>query len=202
MFKLIRVKPLYNTWNRSITHFIFQVFSSLAVIKYWTMVLNKQQIREILEDLEGHWRDIERVEDRDVMLASAKIGRIFTVAYLGLSYGGALPYHIILPLMSERDVLPDNSTRIPLPYLTDYVFFDIPNSPYYECLYITQLLISSIILTTNTGVYSLIASCVQHSCCLFQVVRRQIDNITKESKNTGIRARLSFIIDNHVKAIQ
>lgn len=177
-----------------------QVFSLLAIIKFWTIIINKEGIRYCLQQMEIQYRDVECEEDRLVMTKSAKIGRFFTVAYLGLSYGGALPYHIIMPLLEERIVREDNTTQIPLPYLSNYVFFAIEDSSFYESFFVLQILISSLILSTNCGVYSLIATCVMHSCCLFEVVRRQMETINDGTDN--LHKRLGQIIQHHIQAVQ
>lgn len=178
-----------------------QVFSLLAIIKFWTIIVNRESIRYCLQQMKEQYRNVECKEDRLIMTKSAKIGRLFTVTYLGLSYGGALPYHIIMPLLEERIVKEDNTTQIPLPYLSDYVFFVVENSPYYEILFVTQIVISSIILSTNCGVYSLIATSVMHGCCLFQVVRRQLETILScEFEN--LHERFGKIIEHHIEAIK
>ncbi|XP_011148392.1 odorant receptor 13a-like [Harpegnathos saltator] len=178
-----------------------QVFSLLAIIKFWTMIVNRDGIRYCLQQMEIQYRDVECEEDRLVMAKSAKIGRLFTVTYLGLSYGGALPYHIIMPLLAERIVKEDNTTQIPLPYLSDYVFFVVEKSPFYEIIFVSQILISSIILSTNCGVYSLIATCVMHGCCLFEVVRRQIGMVLNNGTD-HLHEQLGRIIENHMRAIR
>ena len=180
-----------------------QIFSLLAVIKFWTMIINKDDLRYCLQELEDNWRDVKCEEDRTVMIESAKIGRFCTIAYLGLSYGGALPYHIVLPLTAERIVKEDNSTQLPLPYPSDYVFFVPEDSPGYEMLFVSQILISSIILSTNCGVYSLIAIYVMHASCLFQVVQRQLETIFEGANNVeDFTAKLAIIIENHTAAIR
>ncbi|KAF3054537.1 Odorant receptor 232 [Nylanderia fulva] len=158
-----------------------QVFSLLAIIKFWTVIINREGIRYCLQQMEIQYRDVECEEDRLVMTKSAKIGRLFTVTYLGLSYGGALPYHIIMPLLEERIIKEDNTTQIPLPYLSN--------------------ISSSIILSTNCGVYSLIATCVMHSCCLFEVVRRQMETILSNGTD-NLHKRLGQIIQHHMQAIR
>ncbi|XP_043483796.1 putative odorant receptor 92a [Leptopilina heterotoma] len=176
-----------------------QIFSSLGVIKFWTMIIKKKEIRKCLEDIEENFKNVETKEDRDVMVKNAKIGRMFTIAYLGLSYGGALPYHIIMPLMEERIVREDNSTQIPLPYLTDYIFFQVETSPFYYEIFVLQIFISSLILSTNCGVYSMLAAVIMHSVCLFEIVCKRLENLSKE---LNIVAELRVIIEMHHRAIK
>ncbi|KOC59816.1 hypothetical protein WH47_10445 [Habropoda laboriosa] len=178
-----------------------QVFSLLAIIKFWTMIVNRKEIRFCLLEMETQYRDVECEEDRQVMTNCAKIGRFFTTLYLGLSYGGALPYHIILPLMSERIVKEDNSTQIPLPYLSNYVFFAIEDSPIYEITFVSQILISSIILSTNCGIYSLVATIIMHCCGLFEVTSRRMETISVPT-GKDIRGRLRDVVQFHLKAIK
>lgn len=189
------------------------VFSSLAIIKYVNMIINKADIRRCLEVMEKDYHEVETEEDRQIMIKNAKIGRFFTAAYLSISYGGALPYHIIMPLIQPR--MPKsygNDTIIPLPYPSEYVFFIVEDPPLYHIIFVTQILISSIILSTNTGVYSLIACMVMHCCCLFDVTSNKISNFLKDRKRLldtdgkhmapDLVKRLNEIIDFHVGAIR
>ena len=178
-----------------------QVFSLLAIIKFWTMIINRGGIKYCLTEMEAHYRDVQCEEDRLVMTKSAEIGRFFTTLYLGLSYGGALPYHIILPLMSETIVMEDNTTRIPLPYLSNYVFFVIKDSPMYEILFVSQIAISSLILSTNCGIYSLIATIAMHSCGLFEVVSRKTETFVEHGQ-AELHCRLRDVVQHHLKAIE
>ncbi|XP_053973305.1 uncharacterized protein LOC128873632 [Hylaeus volcanicus] len=178
-----------------------QVFSLLGIVKFWTMIFNKKQIGQLLTDLELQYKNIECEDDRLVLKRSAKNGRLFTIVYLMIIYGGALPYHIILPFMSERVVKRDNTTQIPLPYLSNYVYFVIEDSPFYEMMFVLQMLISTIILSTNTGISSLIASTVMHACGLFKIVNRKIETFFNDDKDE-LHVRLNRIIHHHLKAIE
>lgn len=151
--------------------------------------------------MEDNYRDVETEEDRQIMIRNAKIGRFFTTAYLSLSYGGALPYHIVMPLVAERVPKSDNTTMIPLPYPSDYVFYIVENSPLYEITFVTQIMISTLILSTNTGVYSLIASCVMHSCSLFDVVAYKMECLKNEREDL-VLMKLKRVIKLHIKAIE
>ncbi|XP_014467411.1 PREDICTED: putative odorant receptor 85d [Dinoponera quadriceps] len=178
-----------------------QVFSLLGIIKFWTMIINRDAIRHCLQQMEIQYRDVECEEDRMVMVRNAKVGRQFTMMYMGLLYGGALPYHIIMPLVADKIVKEDNTTHLPLPYLSDYIFFVVENSPFYEILFVTQILFSTIILSTNCGVYSLIATCVMHACCLFEVARRQLETIVI-SGTDNLHEGFSRVITQHMRALR
>lgn len=178
-----------------------QVFSLLGIIKFWTMIINKNEIRNCLQLMEMQYRDVRCEEDRMVMVKNAKVGRQFTVMYLGLLYGGALPYHIIMPFVAEKIVKEDNTTHLPLPYLSDYIFFVVESSPFYEILFVTQICFSTIILSTNCGVYSLIATCVMHACCLFEVARRQLEAITISAAD-NLQEGLGRVIAQHMQALR
>ncbi|XP_031770834.1 uncharacterized protein LOC116413889, partial [Apis florea] len=67
----------------------------------------------------------------------------------------------------NRKGLPKRTNiQIRLIYLSDYVFFVIEDSPIYEMTFVLQIFISSIILSTNCGTYSLIAflNLMMHCC--------------------------------------
>ncbi|XP_036147259.1 odorant receptor 49b-like [Monomorium pharaonis] len=178
-----------------------QVFSLLGILKFWTMIINKKDIKCCLEEMEIQYRDVETEEDRLVMMKNAKVGRQFTMIYMGLLYGGALPYHIIMPLVAEKIVREDNTTHLPLPYLSNYVFFVVEDSPFYEILFVVQIVFSTMILSTNCGVYSLISSCVMHACCLFEVARKRIETLLVGGTD-NLHDQFRWIITHHLKALR
>ena len=178
-----------------------QGFSLLGIIKFWTMIINKNNIKCCLKEMEVQYRDVESEEDRLVMVKNAKVGRQFTMMYLVLLYGGALPYHIIMPLVADKVVKEDNTTHLPLPYLSDYVFFVVEDSPFYEILFVVQIIFSTMILSTNCGVYSLIASCVMHACCLFEIARRHMETLLVGGID-DLHERFNWIITNHMRALR
>ncbi|XP_018406430.1 PREDICTED: putative odorant receptor 92a [Cyphomyrmex costatus] len=178
-----------------------QVFSLLGIIKFWTMIINKNDIKCCLKEMEIQYRDVESEEDRLVMVKNAKVGRQFTMMYLVLLYGGALPYHIIMPLVADKVVKEDNTTHLPLPYLSDYIFFVVEDSPFYEILFVVQIVFSTMILSTNCGVYSLIASCVMHACCLFEIARRHMETLLVGGID-DLHERFNWIITHHMRALR
>lgn len=178
-----------------------QVFSLLGIVKFWTMIINRNDIKCCLQQIEMQYRDVKSEEDYLVMMRNAKIGRQFTIMYLGLLYGGALPYHIIMPLVADKIVREDNTTQLPLPYLSDYIFFVVENSPFYEILFVMQILFSTIILSTNCGVYSLIATCVMHACCLFEIARGHMETVLVD-ETRDLHERFGRVIVEHIQALR
>lgn len=184
------------------------VFGFQAVLKFWTLILNKQDILHCLEVIESDYKAVKCEEDRQIMIKNAKIGRLFTMAYLGLMYCGALPYHIIMPFLADRVLKSDNTTMLPLPYPSEYGFFIVENSPLYEIVFVTEMLASTIILMINTGVYGLIICIVIHSCCLFEITSRQVEFLLrnkvarKDGMDSEFTKNLAKIIDFHVHAIE
>lgn len=152
--------------------------------------------------MERNYRDVESEEDRAIMVKNGKIGRMFTFMYLSLSYGGALPYHIIMPLVAPR--IPKstgNETMIPLPYPCDYFFFIPEDPPLYQFVFVLQIFISSIILSVNCGVYSMIASMVMHCCSLFDVAAKQMEDLVKVDQKSLV-PRLKKVVKFHMQAIE
>ncbi|XP_011308561.1 odorant receptor 13a-like isoform X2 [Fopius arisanus] len=132
-----------------------QVFNSLALIKFWTMIINKDSLRWCLAEIQDSWRNVSCDEDK----------------------------------------------QIPLPYPCDYVFFVPQDSPGYEMLFVTQIIISSLILSTNCGIYSLIATYIVHACCLFEIVGRHLDEVGKTVEGEVLQ-KLTQVIDKHTFAMK
>ncbi|CAL1689172.1 unnamed protein product [Lasius platythorax] len=176
-----------------VPHIIYTFYDAEDLTRYMKVIAAQQ--------MEIQYRDVESEEDRSVMVKHAKIGRQFTIMYLGLLYGGALPYHIIMPLVADKIIKEDNTTQLPLPYLSDYIFFVVENSPFYEVLFVTQIIFSTLILSTNCGVYGLIATSVMHACCLFEISRRHMETFLT-SGTDDLHKRFGQIIVHHMRALR
>lgn len=178
-----------------------QVFSLLGIIKFWVMIFKKKRFRTCITEMDLQYADVESEEDRLVMKNSAKVARFFTIIYLGLCFGGAFPYHMIMPFLSEKVLKTDNTTQIPLPYLSNYIFFVIEDSPMYEITFAVQIAISNMILFINCGTNSLIASMTMHSCGMFRVVNRQLVSLYDGSRDE-MKGYLRDVVRHHLRAIQ
>ncbi|XP_076640673.1 uncharacterized protein LOC143352230 [Halictus rubicundus] len=178
-----------------------QVFSLLGIVKFWVMIFKKKRFRACITEMSLQYANVESEEDRLVMKNSAKVARFFTTIYLGLCFGGAFPYHMIMPFLSEKVVKTDNTTQIPLPYLSNYVFFVIEDSPVYEITFAVQIAISNVILFINCGTNSLIASMTMHSCGMFKVVNRQLVSLY-DGHRDEMKGCLRGVVRHHLKAIR
>ncbi|XP_076176316.1 odorant receptor 82a-like [Ptiloglossa arizonensis] len=191
----------YGDLSQDMKLFATQTFSFLGIVKFCTLILKRKQIGHCLMEIETQYRDIECEDDRQIMMKSAKIGRFCMIAYVGLSYGGGLTYHIVLPFMSEKIVKTDNTTQFPLPYLSNYVLFVIEGTPLYEMTFVLQMLISTMIMSSNIGVNTLIATTVIHSYSLFEIVNRKIETFFEDKKD-DLHRRFKGIVRHHTKAIE
>ncbi|XP_076235771.1 uncharacterized protein LOC143180124 [Calliopsis andreniformis] len=178
-----------------------QFFTLLSIIKYWAVIINRKELRYCLMEMEAYYRDVEEERDRLEMKKWATIGRNFTIFYLSLIYGGGIPYNNVMPWLADKIVREDNTTVLPLIYQNDYVFFVIEDSPYYEILFIVQMLTSTLVMTVNIGIHTLMINIAMHSSGLFAITSRNI-NALFENRRRGLRECLECAIRNHVKAIK
>ncbi|XP_078051674.1 uncharacterized protein LOC144477809 [Augochlora pura] len=180
---------------------VVQVFSLLGIIKFCVMICKKKKFKVCLTEMKLQYTNVESEEDRLVMKSSAKVARFFTTIYVCLGFGGSFPYDIIMPFLSEKVVKADNTTQIPLPYPSNYVFFVIEDPPLYEITFAVQIVVSTMILFINCGTNSLIASMTLHSCGLFKVVNRQLTSLFDRDRDE-MKDCLRDIVRHHLKAIQ
>ncbi|XP_033330629.2 odorant receptor 82a-like isoform X1 [Megalopta genalis] len=165
------------------------------------MIFKKKKFRVCLTEMKLQYTNVESEEDRLVMKSSAKVARFFTTIYVCLGFGGSFPYDIVMPFLSEKVVKADNTTQIPLPYPSNYVFFVIEDPPMYEITFAAQIIVSSMILFINCGTNSLIASMTLHSCGLFKVVNRQLTSLFDRDRDE-MGDCLRDVVRHHLKAIR
>ncbi|XP_011308550.1 odorant receptor 85c isoform X2 [Fopius arisanus] len=179
-------------------------FCVMALIKYFFMIIRREKIRGCLHHIEIDWRRVESLEDREIMVKNAKIGRFITSLCATFMYSGGFFYRTILPFALPRKLLPDNTTMRPLPYPVYRPLFNSQNTPVYEIVFTTQWFGGFVIYTITVAACSLAAVLTLHACGQLKIVMSRLNDFVENSVGTDktLTSKLGEIVDLHFRALQ
>nr|QNL14949.1 olfactory receptor 5 [Aulacocentrum confusum] len=177
-------------------------FCLMAITKYVFLVVRKNRIRNCLRHVNVDWCRVNRPDDRDIMLESAKIGRFVASLCAAFMYGGGFFYHTIMPISAGSFVTPDNMTMRILTYSVYDPLFSAQSSPSYEIVFIIQWFSGFVMYSITIGSCTLAAVFVLHACGQLKIIMARLDAFVDSQKVQNVlENKMAEIIELHLRAL-
>nr|AGS43069.1 odorant receptor Or3j [Cephus cinctus] len=179
-------------------------FCVMVIVKYFVFVVRAKNIKICVDHVVADWRNVNTTEDREIMIDSAKIARIFTVGAALLMYGGGCSYTMLLPLTASKSVSSSNVTIRVLPYPCYFFIFDPQVSPTYEIVFCAQILCNIVRYSTTSGVCSLAVVFAMHVDGQCQVLMRLLEDFVNgdREKSSTLHQRLTNVVVRHLRILR
>ncbi|THK33032.1 odorant receptor 67c-like [Diachasma alloeum] len=178
-------------------------FCLMSITKYLLLVARRREIRHCLEHIDIDWRRVRYLDDREIMMMNAKLGRFIACLCAVFMYGGGFFYHTIMPFAAGSFVTPDNITIRPLVYAIYDPLFSAQTTPAYEIVFTIQWFSGFVNYSVTIGACSLAAVFVLHICGQLKIVSSRLESFVKgrtdERKN--VESRMAEIIELHLRAL-
>ncbi|XP_025075371.1 uncharacterized protein LOC105432587 [Pogonomyrmex barbatus] len=179
------------------------IFITTVFARYVLLLWHQDRLKVCIDRMADDWRFAIIAEDRDVMLANARLGRTFgMVSVVFMFSSGALYY--ALPLTMPKMINEDNVTVRSHPSPCEFLVFDAKVSPVYEIVYFLQLLSGYTAYSTFSGICSLIANFVTHVCGQYDMLISIFEETVDGGKhNSGsIKDRIAIAINRHLRLLR
>nr|QHN69100.1 odorant receptor 14 [Sirex noctilio] len=215
---------LYLIWGSSYDMFenmkcslvlIFMQFKGIAI---WTKM---KQVGFLLGEIHADWErealdsdnllDQELLKRREVMMSFAKIGRIMSYIMTVTTYGAAI---FFLPTRYLKAAFFNVTVEErQFPYETEYLTNAVKHSPYYEMIYLSQMIGGTLCVTTNFAVDSTVAVVTVHICGQFKILandwnklassfeQEKIDEWTRKRNVEVTKATLKKLVQRHLHLV-
>nr|AGS43068.1 odorant receptor Or3i [Cephus cinctus] len=179
-------------------------FCVMVIVKFFVFVVRAKNIKICVDHVVADWRNVNTIEDREIMIDSARIARLFTAASALFMYGGGISYTIILPLTRSKSLSSDNVTIKVLPYPCYFFFFDPQISPIYELIFLAYILCNIVRYSTTSGVCSLAVVFAMHVYGQCQVLMRLLDDFVdgEREKSSTLHQRLANVVVRHLRILR
>ncbi|XP_036146795.1 uncharacterized protein LOC105835747 [Monomorium pharaonis] len=177
----------------------------LASLKYISLLARVDDIRGCLKHIEMDWRAVTKVEEQEVMLRNARIGRFIAIFSATFIHCGVFSYGIFrgMALSAESAVQGNNVSMRPLPFAFYDKILDTTTSPIYEIVFVIQCLSTFVVNSVVVGTCSLTAVFVMHACAQLKILISLLDNLINErnEKRNSSQQKFAVIIEHHLKVL-
>ncbi|XP_019883389.1 uncharacterized protein LOC109610070 [Camponotus floridanus] len=178
--------------------FMLTVFTS-----YILLLWHQDEFKFCIDHVADDWRCGIIVEDRNIMLANAKVGRRFGIVSVAFMFSGGMLYGM-LPMVLPNMVNANNVTVRLHPSPCEFLVFDSKTSPAYEIVYFLQLLSGCTAYSAFCGICSLMAHFVTHVCGQCDVLMAIFEETVDGGKHNdgSIENRIATAVTRHLHLLR
>ncbi|XP_066595181.1 uncharacterized protein [Prorops nasuta] len=178
-------------------------FCLMAIIKYYSLILRENEIRDLLKRIEIDWESVKFDNDRRLMLRSAEFGRRLMAICGFFMYGGAVFYYLAMPFAIGKVTADDgNFTYRPLVYPVSKILVDARQSPINEIFFILQCLSGFIAHSITVASCSLAAVFAMHVCGQLDVLMAWLNRLVQSyNEFESVDEIFAEVINQHVRTL-
>ncbi|XP_076760950.1 odorant receptor 43a-like [Xylocopa sonorina] len=182
--------------ERQLQKFMPHVTGLGQLFKYTIILCKTSEFRQVLNKIRDDWL-MATEEHRLILIAKAKIGHKVVLTMFYVLYFSGVCYRTILPLSIGRIVLPNNTTMRILPCPSYFVFIDEQASPYYEIIFVIQVLEGMLMYTIVCGTVGAYAVLSLHICSLLTILVNKMIELSNKSDTSEdvIKQRIFDIVE-------
>ncbi|OAD55467.1 Odorant receptor 43a [Eufriesea mexicana] len=169
------------------------------LVKYVVTLNRMYDLRVMLDEIRNDWL-VATEENRRIFRMKADIGHKVVLIVAFMIYSGGLCYRVILPLLKGRVTLPNNTTIRLLPCPAYFPFIDLQATPYYEIIYICQVLggfCNYTVICSTVGIFSMLSL---HMCALLNILSNKLIDLSDGSNSEEIlQEKIVDIVQHQTK---
>ncbi|KAL0117018.1 hypothetical protein PUN28_010112 [Cardiocondyla obscurior] len=175
----------------------------LASLKYVSLLMHVGDIYQCIKHIESDWRNVTNLEDQEVMLKNARVGRFIAIFSATFLHTGVFSYGLFRGItLSESAAVGDNVTVRPLPFAFYNNMLNATVSPIYEIVFAIQCLSTFVVNSVTIGTCSLTAVFVMHACGQLKILMTLLDNLINEkNEKNPSQQRFAIIVEHHLKIL-
>lgn len=170
-------------------------------INYYSLLHNGNQIRRSIEHMENDWR-MAKEHDRELMLRTARIGRVIAGICALIMQGGVISYNLargISPIIESIDNETIAIGRLPCPSFN--MILDTRFSPVYEIVLVLQFLSTVVVNNVTISACGLAAVFAMHGCGQLNVLMSRLHELVDENREV-LQVSLTNIVERHLRALR
>jgi len=176
----------------------------MGMINYCLLLVRGDDIRECVLHMETDWQLVQKIEDRQVMMRQAKIGR-FVAGFCAVFMQSGTFLFVIAKSLSTTIVIVDNETVSMHPFTCPIYnkFIDTRFSPANEIMMVVEWLSCFIVNSVTVGACSLDAVFAMHAYGQLNMLFSWLNKLVNENKkNEYAEQRLAIIVEHHLRVLR
>ncbi|XP_024876946.1 odorant receptor 82a-like [Temnothorax curvispinosus] len=176
----------------------------MGTINYWLLLTRGDDIRECVQHMETDWRLVRKIDDQDVMLRYAKIGR-FIAGFCAVFMQSGTFLFTVAKAMTSMTIIIGNETASTHPMTCPIYskFIDTRFSPANEIMLAVELLSCFIVNSITVGACSLAAVFAMHAYGQLSMLFSWLNDLVEDEdkKNDFAEQKLATIVEHHLRVL-
>ncbi|XP_025265284.1 uncharacterized protein LOC105252252 isoform X2 [Camponotus floridanus] len=174
----------------------------MGTINYWLLLMRSEDIRECVRHMETDWKLVRRIDDQEVMLRYAKIGRFIAGFCAVFMQSGTLLF-VVAKAMTSITILVGNVTTSMHPMTCPIYtkFIDTRFSPANEIMLAVELLSCFIVNSITVGACSLAAVFAMHAYGQLNMLFSWLNKLVADEENEYADQKLAAIVEHHLRVL-
>ncbi|XP_014467408.1 PREDICTED: uncharacterized protein LOC106740660 [Dinoponera quadriceps] len=179
------------------------IFTVTIFARYVLLLWHQHQLKSCVVCVADDWRHAIFSEDREIMLANARLGRTFGIVSVVFMFSCGILFYM-LPLALPNIITEDNVTIRLHPSPCEFLVFDSQASPAYEIVYCLQFLSGFTVYSAFCGICSLMAHFVTHICGQCDILGAFFEETVDGGKHNGasIDGRIATAVSRHLRLLK
>ncbi|KAL6259107.1 hypothetical protein P5V15_009029 [Pogonomyrmex californicus] len=179
-------------------------FCIMVFMKYILLIARGNDIRVCIEHIRNDWMNTRHHGDRTIMIRNAEFGSRLVMICSFMSYGGAVFYHIAMPIGMGKITDMDNLSYHLLGYPVARVIADTRYSPINEIFLLIQCISGLTTQAVTAGACSLTAVLAMHAYGRLEILIQWIMYLVdgREDLCNNVDKRLAIIVQEHVRILR
>ncbi|XP_011644993.1 uncharacterized protein LOC105432074 [Pogonomyrmex barbatus] len=175
---------------------------TMGMINYYLLLARSDDIRECVLHMETDWRLVRKIEDRQIMLRQAKIGRFIAGFCAVFMQGGTLLFNVAKPTTT---IIVDNETLsihpMTCPLYTKFI--DTRYSPANEIMVLIELFSGFIVNSVTVCACSLDAVFAMHAYGQLDILFSWLNELVVDGDkgNEYAEQKLAVIVKHHLRVL-
>nr|AQN78481.1 olfactory receptor 79 [Meteorus pulchricornis] len=178
-------------------------FCVMAIMKYASLLMRRQEIDNCIRHLLFDWRQVTSANSRIIMKNCAEFGRWGSIICAIFMYSGGIFYAVILPCVTPSTENEQNVTIKPLAYPSYYVWIESQENIAYIVIFSTHCCCAIVMHSITSTTCSVAVVFSMHACGQLKIVTSPLSKLINASKKTVRADRiLPEVIEHHTNTLR
>ncbi|EGI63176.1 hypothetical protein G5I_08484 [Acromyrmex echinatior] len=175
----------------------------MGSINYWQLLTHNKNIQQCMLHMETDWKLVRKMNDREIMLRYAKIGR-FIAKFCAIFMHSSAIFFAAVKAVKTTTVIIGNETfkMYPMTCPPYSKIIDVRFSPTNEILLSAQLLSTLIVSSSTIAICSLAAVFAMHACGQLNVLHIWLKELAEEKTYHLAEQKLAVIVEHHWRVLR
>ncbi|XP_018406404.1 PREDICTED: odorant receptor 82a-like [Cyphomyrmex costatus] len=174
----------------------------MGSINYWQLLTHNKDILHCILHMETDWKLVRTIDDREVMLRYAKIGRFIAKFCAIFMHSSAIIFTAVKAVKTTTVIIGNETFKMyPMTCPPYSKIVDVRFSPTNEILLSVQLLSTLIVSSSTVAICSLAAVFAMHACGQLNVLHTWLKELTEEKTYHLAERKLAVIVEHHWRVL-